>query len=87
MVSQMSHQFSIGDTVKIKRSGLEVEVTELHPTDPSRVVCSWFDDGQLWWEVLFNVGDLELVRAKEQPTEILDKPIAKPRKRKAVESE
>ncbi len=85
----MTHQFSVGDTVKIRRSGLEVEVTDLHPTDPSRVVCSWFDDGQQFWEVLFRVADLDLVRAKENPVETavempVEKPARKGKKREAV---
>ena len=87
----MTHQFAIGDTVRIKRSGLEVEVSELHPTDPARVLCCWINEPDELMEVYFSVDALDFVRAREQPVEtaveIPDKPVTKPRKRKAVETE
>ena len=87
----MSQAFSIGDTVKIKRSGLEVEVTavaDLPSIRGTMGLCAWINEPDEYMEVWFNANDLEFVRAKDQPAEtVIEKPLARHRKRKAVESE
>ena len=108
----MSHQFAIGDTVKIKRSGLDVEVVGFMEPSPAKVrevdsganhtpginlvLCAWINEPDEYMEVYFNANDLEFVQVKQGAAELVaespvepmsEKPLARHRKRKAVEFE
>lgn len=62
----MSHQFAIGDTVRVVRTGLEAEVAGFGELDPSLVLCAWLDWRDDYQEVYFMASELVLLKAAEK---------------------
>lgn len=62
----MTHQFQIGDLAKIRRTGLDVEVVELHPRHSTHVLCGWFDDSETYMEAYFATTELDLIKMIEK---------------------
>ena len=61
----MIHKFSVGDTVKCRRTGLEAEITGFDESNPEMILCGWFDWREDFQEVYFWTRDLVLVKATE----------------------
>ncbi len=90
----MSHQFAIGDTVKIKRSGLAVEVVGFMEPNPAKVrevdsganhtpeidlvLCAWINEPDEYMEVYFNANDLQFVRVKQEAAEPVAESLVEP---------
>jgi len=63
---RIPHQFQAGDTVRLHRTGVEAEIIEAKPNDPTHVLCGWIDDSDEYQEAYFAVDNLALVKAAEK---------------------